>query len=124
MHNLPNVPYDESTGTARYANREDPASPRHGDIHDRAEEQEHNELRKAVLHGGRAIITTSLSLSLGFLTLAASAWQSISSFGLFVSLAILAALAAALVVLPALIIACTPRHAPVPASQQERPDPA
>jgi predicted RND superfamily exporter protein len=51
------------------------------------------------------VVTTSLALSLGFLTLMASAWQSISSFGLFVSLAILAALLATLFVLPALIFA-------------------
>ena len=61
-------------------------------------------IRSAVLHVGRAIITTSLSLSLGFLTLAASAWQSISSFGLFIALAILVALAAALTTLPALVL--------------------
>ena len=61
-------------------------------------------MRSAVLHIGRAIITTSLSLSLGFLTLAASAWQSIASFGLFIALAILVALVAALVTLPALVL--------------------
>ncbi len=65
-------------------------------------------IRNAVLHVGRAIVTTSLSLSLGFLALTASAWQSISSFGLFVSLAIGVALVAALVVLPAVIVACGP----------------
>ncbi len=51
------------------------------------------------------MVTTSLALSLGFLTLMASAWQTISSFGFFVALAILGALAAALFVLPALIFA-------------------
>jgi predicted RND superfamily exporter protein len=62
-------------------------------------------IRQAVLHVGRAVVTTSLALSLGFLTLMASAWQTISSFGFFVALAILGALAAALFVLPALIFA-------------------
>jgi predicted RND superfamily exporter protein len=62
-------------------------------------------IRGAILHTGRAVVTTSLALSLGFLTLMASAWQTISSFGFFVSLAILGALAAALFVLPALIFA-------------------
>jgi predicted RND superfamily exporter protein len=62
-------------------------------------------IRGAVLHVGRAVVTTSLALSLGFLTLMASAWQTIASFGFFVSLAILGALAASLFVLPALIFA-------------------
>jgi predicted RND superfamily exporter protein len=62
-------------------------------------------IRAAVLHVGRAVITTSLALSLGFVTLMASAWHTISSFGFFVALAILGALGAALLVLPALIFA-------------------
>jgi len=62
-------------------------------------------IRGAVLHVGRAVVTTSIALSLGFLTLMASAWQTIASFGFFVSLAILGALAASLFVLPALIFA-------------------
>jgi predicted RND superfamily exporter protein len=62
-------------------------------------------IREAVLQVGRAVVTTSVALSLGFLTLMASAWQTIASFGFFVSLAILGALAASLFVLPALIFA-------------------
>ena len=62
-------------------------------------------IRGAILHTGRAVVTTSLALSLGFLTLMASAWQTISSFGFFVALAILGALVAALFLLPALIFA-------------------
>ena len=62
-------------------------------------------IRGAVLHVGRAVVTTSVALSLGFLTLMASAWQTIASFGFFVSLAILGALAASLFVLPAIIFA-------------------
>jgi len=61
-------------------------------------------IEKAVLHTGRAVVTTSVALSLGFLTLMASAWQTISSFGFFVSLAIAGALVATLSVLPALIV--------------------
>jgi predicted RND superfamily exporter protein len=61
-------------------------------------------IERAVLHTGRAVVTTSVALSLGFLTLLASAWQTISSFGFFVSLAIMGALIATLFVLPALII--------------------
>jgi predicted RND superfamily exporter protein/signal transduction histidine kinase len=60
-------------------------------------------MREAMLHAGRGVVTTSLALSLGFLTLMASAWQTISSFGFFVALAILGALAAVLFVLPALV---------------------
>ena len=60
-------------------------------------------IREAMLHAGRGVVTTSLALSLGFLTLMASAWQTISSFGFFVALAILGALGAVLFVLPALI---------------------
>jgi predicted RND superfamily exporter protein len=62
-------------------------------------------IRGAVLHVGRAVVTTSVALSLGFLTLMASAWQTIASFGFLLSLAILGALAASLFVLPALIFA-------------------
>ena len=59
--------------------------------------------RGAIRHVGRALVTTSVALSLGFLTLTASAWQTISSFGFFVSLTIMAALAATLFLLPAIL---------------------
>jgi predicted RND superfamily exporter protein len=59
----------------------------------------------ALLHVGRAVVTTSIALALGFLTLMASAWQTIASFGLTVALAILAALVGTLWVLPALVFA-------------------
>ena len=49
-------------------------------------------------------MTSSLALALGFLTLLGSAWQSISSFGWSVALAILVALIGAIVVLPAAIV--------------------
>jgi len=60
-------------------------------------------IRHAAIHTGRAVVTTSLALAVGFLTLLLSAWQTISSFGFFVAITILAALAAALLVLPAMI---------------------
>ncbi len=62
-------------------------------------------VRGAVLHVGRAVVTTSLALSLGFLSLTLSAWNSISSFGFAVAIAILGALVAVLFVLPAIIFA-------------------
>lgn len=55
----------------------------------------------ALVHSGRAIVTTSLALALGFATLVLSPWKSVASFGALSALAILAALAAVLVVLPA-----------------------
>jgi predicted RND superfamily exporter protein len=61
-------------------------------------------LQRSLLHTGSAIVTTSLALSLGFLTLMASAWQTISSFGFLVSVSIIGALVSTLFVLPALLI--------------------
>jgi len=57
---------------------------------------------------GRAIVTTSCALALGFFALTLSSWQSIASFGLLSGIAILAALAAELFVLPALILGLSP----------------
>jgi len=59
----------------------------------------------ALHHTGRAVVTTSVALALGFLTLMMSAWQTVASFGFFVALAIMGALVATLLVLPALIFA-------------------
>jgi len=61
-------------------------------------------VRDALLATGRPIATTSFALALGFLTLTASAWGTVSSFGFFVSLSILIALAATLFVVPALLL--------------------
>jgi len=58
-------------------------------------------LDEALAHAGRALVTTSLTLALGFATLALSPWTSVASFGLLAAVAILAALVAVLVVLPA-----------------------
>ncbi len=60
-------------------------------------------MREAVRFAGRAVVTTSLALALGFLSLLASSWQTVSSFGLFVALGVLMAMVADLVVLPALV---------------------
>jgi hypothetical protein len=68
-------------------------------------------MSEAIQHSGRAILTNSIALALGFLTLLASAWQSISSFGFFVALSILGALVSTLFVMPALIFAFTPEDA-------------
>ena len=59
---------------------------------------------RAIRHVGRALVTTSIALSLGFLTLMASAWQTISSFGFFVSITVMAALVSTLFLLPALLL--------------------
>ena len=57
----------------------------------------------AVLHTGRALVTTSFALAVGFLALGLSPWRSVASFGLLAGVAILVALASVLVVLPALL---------------------
>ncbi|MCZ6784856.1 MAG: MMPL family transporter [Proteobacteria bacterium] len=62
-------------------------------------------VREAVHHVGPALVTTSLALSLGFAALALSPWQSVASFGLVSAVAIAAALASTLIVLPALVFA-------------------
>jgi predicted RND superfamily exporter protein len=66
-------------------------------------------VESAIVHTGRAIVTTSLTLALGFSTLALSPWKSVASFGLLSAIAILAALGAVLVVLPAAIHATAAR---------------
>jgi hypothetical protein len=63
----------------------------------------HEAMSGALQHTGRAIVTTSLALALGFLTLMMSAWQTVASFGFFVAIAITGGLVATLLVLPALI---------------------
>lgn len=58
--------------------------------------------RRAVLRTGRAMVTTSVALAVGFCTLSFSAWHSIASFGIIAAVAILTALLAALFLLPAI----------------------
>ena len=60
---------------------------------------------EALVHTGRALVTTSLALALGFLVLMASAWQTISSFGFFVALSIVAALVSTVLLVPAALFA-------------------
>jgi hypothetical protein len=62
-------------------------------------------IRAAVSHVGRAVVTTSLALSLGCFVLTLSSWQSVASFGFLCGLAILVAGVADLVILPAVIAA-------------------
>jgi hypothetical protein len=69
-------------------------------------------LEEALLHTGRPIAITSLALSLGFLSLMMSSWQTVASFGFLVALSVLGALVATLFVLPALILSVAPRTDP------------
>ena len=55
----------------------------------------------AALRTGPALVTTSIALALGFLTLRMAAWATIASFGTLVACSILGALASTLLVLPA-----------------------
>jgi predicted RND superfamily exporter protein/signal transduction histidine kinase len=66
-------------------------------------------IRYAVLFVGRPVITSSLALAVGFLSLMSSSWQTVSSFGFFVGIGILGALVADLFVFPALVMAIAAR---------------
>jgi hypothetical protein len=61
-------------------------------------------IRAASLHVGRAVVTTSLALALGFFVLTLSSWESVASFGFLSGVAILGAMVADLFVLPALVV--------------------
>lgn len=65
----------------------------------------------AVRAVGRPVVTSSVALSVGFLSLMSSSWQTVSSFGFFVGLGAMGALAASLFVLPALVVATSGRGA-------------
>jgi predicted RND superfamily exporter protein len=71
--------------------------------------------RSAFIESGRPVVISSLALSLGFMTLKASAWGTVSGFGFFLSLSILMALATTLFVVPALAFTILPK-APQPVS--------
>jgi len=60
-------------------------------------------IRHAVLFVGRPVVTSSIALAVGFLSLMTSSWQTVSSFGFFVGIGILGALLADLFVFPALV---------------------
>ena len=67
--------------------------------------QPEDAIRASVLHVGRAVVTDSLALSLGFFVLTLSSWESVASFGFLSGVAILVALVSDLVILPAVIAA-------------------
>jgi predicted RND superfamily exporter protein len=67
-------------------------------------------MAQAVMQVGRAVVTTSLALALGFFALTLSSWSTIAHFGVLAGLAILVALLAVVVLLPAAMGALTPSH--------------
>jgi predicted RND superfamily exporter protein len=67
-------------------------------------------IREAVVHVGRPVITTSAALVVGFLAMTVSSWESVASFGLLSAIAILGALVADLVLLPALVMGFGASH--------------
>lgn len=73
-------------------------------------------LRVALDYSGRAITTTSVSLSVGFLTLSASAWQTVASFGLIIAISLVGALCATLLVVPSALFALDAPTETVPRS--------
>ena len=58
-------------------------------------------MRHAVLRVGRALVTTSIALALGFFALTLSSWSTIANFGALAGVAILGALFAVIALLPA-----------------------
>ena len=60
-------------------------------------------IRAAMLRVGRPMVTTSIALALGFMTMLSSAYQSVANIGLLCALAVVGALVADLLVLPALL---------------------
>ncbi len=69
-------------------------------------------MRSALSTVGRPVVASSLALSLGFLSLLLSSWGAIASFGFLSALAILAALGADLLLLPALLYSVTGSRSP------------
>jgi len=61
-------------------------------------------LAAAVREVGRALVTTSMALAVGFAALAFSPWSSVANFGAITAVAVAGALVADLLVLPALLI--------------------
>jgi predicted RND superfamily exporter protein len=66
-------------------------------------------VRAAVDGAGQSIVMTTLALALGFLVYGLADIKSIVWFGLLVSFAMVAALLADLILLPALIVRARPR---------------
>jgi predicted RND superfamily exporter protein len=60
-------------------------------------------MHDAVREVGQAVVSTSLALAVGFGALALSPWASVAHFGLISAIAIVAALATDLLLVPALV---------------------
>jgi predicted RND superfamily exporter protein len=67
----------------------------------RAGQERAEAMANAVLRVGRAVVTTSLALALGFFALTLSSWNTIAHFGALTGVAVLGALVAVVAVLPA-----------------------
>jgi predicted RND superfamily exporter protein len=71
---------------------------------------DHRQAVEAAIHGvGRALLSTSVVLALGFLVLGLAQIRSVSWFGVLMSLAMVFALVADLILLPAMIVLFEPR---------------
>ncbi len=78
-------------------------------------------IEAAVRQVGRALVTTSAALTLGFFALALAPWKSVANFGLIAGLAILCALASTLFLLPAALVALERRGQVDPVSTRDGP---
>ncbi len=76
-------------------------------------------VRAAIQGVGRALVSTTLVLSLGFSVLGLAQIKSISSFGLLMALAMVAALLGDLLMLPAMIVLFKPRVLPEGADRRD-----
>lgn len=65
----------------------------------------HPAMRQAIVQVGRPLVASSIALALGFLSLLMSSWGAIASFGFLAAVTIAIALAADLLILPALLFA-------------------
>jgi hydrophobe/amphiphile efflux-3 (HAE3) family protein len=63
----------------------------------------HEAMRRAVSEVGRPVVASSFALSIGFLSLLLSSWGAIAAFGFLSAVAIMVALAADLLLLPAIL---------------------
>lgn len=76
-------------------------------------------IEEAIKGAGRALVTTSLALSVGFFSLLMSSWGSIASFGFLSGVAVLGALGADLLILPSVVMMlnrASPHEPPPPAN--------
>jgi predicted RND superfamily exporter protein len=78
-------------------------------------------IERAIRAVGQPLISTSVALAFGFSALALSPWHTVASFGLVSGVAILSALAAVLLVLPALVCAMAGDKPPLAARPMVRP---